>query len=517
MMSIRDRIAGDQFGVINNADNINNINVAYGDQTDWLAIGQRELAEEYYPAAIEAFEKALHQDRRDEERAAAYCYTALAKLARVRPAYRPPAEIDHVVMCLSNAQKMPLAGFLAALVQEDWYQADSMSEPRPLGRIADRGAVARLNADEVRLVTKHLVPTPGVTWRLLVERAAELDIEVLEHETGGPQVRVPDDERRIGVRRYFKELPPRPDDVPIRTTVALLIGGPLSGATAIAIATSSIAMAARVAIVVAALVVAAVAVVVGMILYQDVRVYRRKLAIYEEGQEIAAMRPSDAQLDEWLRQDVERIQAEGAQRHRLDPGSQDRGGDLLAEPQTVVGVSRLRQKRAEYRRVQDGPLRHAYRIVRTQTNTLVARSRVGADGKIRSDHYHVLVTYLSKHRVCVYRCELDFATGRATSHATQAFHYADVVAISSHTISSRKEIDEAGRMLFDDGSGQYQETFLDQSFVLSLLDGDKIQVGVGVSDGHDDHGRLQMAWKNGQVQRIIERMVWSRKEKEQHR
>jgi hypothetical protein len=109
-----------------------------------------------------------------------------------------------------------------------------------------------------------------------------------------------------------------------------------------------------------------------------------------------------------------------------------------------------------------------------------------------SDHYHVVLVYLTRHRVCVFRGELEFRTGQLVAPVIQAFPYNDVVAVSPRTAATQ--------MRYDDGSGRYRVTKLDGGFAVTLVDGDSVEASASLAAGER---RVEVAWPNEAAYRTV--------------
>ncbi len=157
---------------------------------------------------------------------------------------------------------------------------------------------------------------------------------------------------------------------------------------------------------------------------------------YEKECKKTEPKPSDQQMDLWLRKDVDRIKKSSLQKL-----------DLLAEqlwsdpndPICVVGLG---------------------------NNAALA---VGQDGFIRASIYDVLVVHLTDYHLGAYKCSLDLAAGEVTSESTQEYHYADVVSVSTQT-------DNSGFAVMVEGEKKSIASY--QKFALSVASGEQIQIAI---------------------------------------
>jgi len=157
---------------------------------------------------------------------------------------------------------------------------------------------------------------------------------------------------------------------------------------------------------------------------------------YKKGYEAAEPKPSDAQMDEWLNQDKERIIPDALVKLGLVPEKVLN----LNDPLVVIGPKSS------------------------------AKFRIGQDGKIRFSAYEIVVIYLTDYHLGAYSCGWDFANGRATSEQTQEYHYADVVSVS--TLSSNTSFS----VVTVDGKDHPIQSH--QQFSLSVASGESIRVTV---------------------------------------
>ena len=479
---------------------------------DRFTDGVRALAEHRYPQARSWFTEYLangagpHAASRRQQ---AHGYLALVMLAQAPPSYRTPRDIEQVVGHLSTATPCQLTYTLAALVKEDYFDADGVSPPPALSGLAGRWHVEELTAQEIRLLAAHLAPTPGPAWQRLSDYAADqfgIDVQQPPLAEAPP----PDRGRQLGVIRYFMPVPRPPASTRRADPFTLMTFG--GGVLLLPLLGLFVSVPWYVAVLATVLfvVIGVGLFFFGVITYWEYRDERRRLRQHERARAAAEPRPSDQQLDDWLRLDIERIVALGAHRHRLNRHEVHHGGDLLIAPQAAVGVSTLQRGDTRTVRIRDPFARSGYRSVHQRVP--LAKCRLGRDGRLRADHYRVLVMYLATRRIGIFECELDFASGRLLSESTHAFSYEDVVTISARTVAPTSDVQEALNVLFDDGSGTYTRIFFDDRFTISLADSGRIEVSVGLSGHSTRRQGVEVAWGNRRVQRVVERMIWSRRE-----
>lgn len=504
-------------GVQQNADHIHN---SFAETLDHLHAGKDLLRNGLYPDAIRSLQGFLEAVRRggltedppaaaEEKRSEAHLLIALAMLRRTRPSYRSPQEIEGICQHLHAAQARPLSAVLAAVVREDYYDSDRITVPRELAALAARFAPERLTPEEWTLLGEHVTPVPGTTWEALRQHRQELR-PYLAPATAAPH----DPYRQAAVARYFTPTPTPPVPVnPLPAHVMAGVGAALIlGTCAGLFAADDLASALCVSLFLLA---AGAGLVAGAVSkYGSWSAYGRKRRQFEAEWALAEPKPTDQEMQLWLEQDRDRIQARGAERHRLSIEPLEHGGDLLVHAQTVVGISNRTRLQTRTRPVPRTDGQPGFVPVTVTEPVPVARVRPGyQDGELRADHYHVLTLYLTRTRVCVYQCELEFQTGMVLSDEAQSFRYDDVVEISSRTVTADRRTQREANALFDDGSGRYIEIFADDRFELAIVNGNTIGMSIGLS-AHATTGQgRRLAWGNQQVLGIVERMVWSQRER----
>lgn len=492
---------------------------------DWYAQGWERLEKKFYPEAIRSFKEYLSRAQVStgaageidlERRAEVHTGAAIAMLAGAPPAYRTAKEIAGITNHLLAAPGTVLGPILAALVEEDYYTSAGTSPPPTLTRIAGRARLDHLTRDDVVLLAEHLVPASGATWHRPHVHGQLIGVPVREFvaDEGDPPMEA---ERKGGVQKYF-----------LPTPVAPRAGGAGVARLALGVGLGLLLMAAGVLVLsddpassdcldAAVLGGGCALLIAGIQAYRTHRSYRQAVERFHRDWAAAEPKPGDPELDGWLREDVERIQALGARRHRLNRQPLARGGDLIIDPQVIVGLSRRTRTNVEHHLALDAHEPDGFRTVRRQVTVPVTHSRAGEDRQIRADIYHVLVLYLTKHRICVIQCELELATRRLVNETTRSFRYGDVTQVAATTIpestGALSTLDyDAINVLFDDGSAGYRQVFVDNRFVLSLADGDRIEVGIGVSRWAGAGRDQTVAWANHRVPRVVDRIIAARRE-----
>jgi hypothetical protein len=151
----------------------------------------------------------------------------------------------------------------------------------------------------------------------------------------------------------------------------------------------------------------------------------------------AEPKPTDAQMDAWLDEDLARIKREAMGKLDLLPEQ------ILGDPDAPIVVF--------------GPANEA-------------KWASGKDDIIRFSRYDILVVYLTSYHLAAYQCALDLASGTLLGESTQEYHYTDVVAVSTQAASSGLVA-----IMVD---GKKKEIARYQKFALSVASGERIEVAV---------------------------------------
>lgn len=183
--------------------------------------------------------------------------------------------------------------------------------------------------------------------------------------------------RQASVRRYFVPSPAFPS----------IVGPVILGAIALVL---FIAASASPFLALVGLVVAFFAVKKGL---PGILLYTRLKALAEP-------KPSDEQMDKWLREALGPAIDQGF--HRMDIVRDD----LVSrnrEPLQVIGL----------------PQNVSYRLAK------------GRDGIVRSSHYDILVVFMTQWHLSTFQCVLDMETGAFISDQTREFTYRDILSVST--------------------------------------------------------------------------------------
>ena len=160
--------------------------------------------------------------------------------------------------------------------------------------------------------------------------------------------------------------------------------------------------------------------------------YAEELKKYQKQYKKAEPKPSDAQMDEWLRTDRVRIRAEALKKLDLEPT------DVVQNPIEVIG--------------------YAYGV----------DLAIGKDNVIRFSKYDLVIVYLTAYHLAAYKCTLDMAHGTQTDESTQEYHYRDIVSVATQTAG----IDLFVVLL----NGEHKSIARHQKFQLTVASGDRIEV-----------------------------------------
>ncbi|MFJ6677397.1 hypothetical protein ACIQMJ_40390 [Actinosynnema sp. NPDC091369] len=457
---------------------------------DHLQNGLMALKGKMYAKAATEFEESLSDGRKagadriaeaSHDLALGHFGAALAMLNGRVPGDRVPEEIDrienHLEQSIGYGDPVVThqAKVLWALVKDDYYTAYNMA-PRPPTAEVLAESVAALGPDDLEPLLTHLGNIRGRTWQAVLTRASEFGRFPNVEPEVRPTTRMFDPRRAEAVRKYFIPTPagrsPNPHYIALGGAAALVVLG---------IAMQSFGT----------LLFLGGAYFLGKWGFTKLGEYRR----YVKRRDEALPKPSDAQMDAWLREDVEHLRAKAGDQVRLNPKLVKDGGDLVYPVQTVVGLPTDDMRKA-----------------------VAMRVRRGSDGKLRANHYDVLNLFLTNDLISVYRCLVDFRTGEAIYEEVTERHYRDIVGVTSnripvpdHIVELFKSID---KLAAEDGQDERQERkYADlsfaQTFSLSIVNGEKFEMSTGFGNATD--GTDEVAWpSNGQALDIIKRMVRAR-------
>lgn len=429
-----------------------------------------------------------------------------------------------------------MAAVIAAQLREDVDNGSIRGDTR-FADLARSASVDKLTDQQLRTLVTHLAPSPGQTWETLRTAASAKfrDLQVEAFEVVHEKVSA-DPERRRLVPRYFTPDPHAPKPVTTTSAIVMLALGVVSLVGSCALVSvgvggpsgDSVLSGACVSVLFLG---AAIGLFVGSAkAFARNRLYRAAKRQYDLDWHAARPKPSDAQMDQWLNEDVNWIATLGAEKHNLRNRLLGDGGSLLDQPQALVGLSGRTQRIRHQGTVADSSSPTGFRLVVTEIDVPVARVRYGLDGRLRADNYQVLVIYLTRDRVCVFEVELEVATRRLVSTRRLAFRYRDVVAIEVSTEPvGRPEAEQIQKQLAAYLlTGVSVRVVEGEKVTLSIVDGDKVMMRTGygfvedlgpanTSQPYADPNALtdrQVAWENRRVVRNVELQVWERREVE---
>jgi hypothetical protein len=486
--------------------------------------GLRALQEKDYAYAVLCFEKDLADGAGQSHRSATSTYLALSRMALVPPAQRTSAQLDRILTDLRQAGSTPLVAALASVLTQDWYQRHPHTTgPAPLELPV---GVELLDASDVRLLAEHLHAHLGETWCRL-DRHARRYQSRLRHEGA----RDADPDRRAKVERYCAPDPMPPDPLPARRTRAAT-PWPVTAAGAAALA-ATVLLGAWLGGVLAepwalgfALLLVVVAAGAPVLAVALVRWGRRAVDGPHDGRygpdaraaapRATTPRATDAEMDRWLAEEVDRIVTYGASRQRISrAGGPDHRPGPTAAPLVLVGLSGIRRDHRYYR---DAPeieprswLDHGY--AEMERSLVITAARRGAPGNLlRANRYDVLVLYPEPDSFFVFRADLDLASGTLLSTSTQTVRYASVITTYNRELPSQDIAENPITIRYADGLREQRPVFADRCFALTMP-GQRVEITTGVSRHRaGPGGAVRVAWPNAAAQRMIEQLVWPPRE-----
>ncbi|HET6706703.1 hypothetical protein [Amycolatopsis sp.] len=466
-----------------------------GDQTiymesvkDHLQNGLMALKGRMYAKAVAEFEEFLSDTRKigaqkmpeaRRDLATGHFCAALAMLDGRPPNDRSPEQIDrveaHVEQAIGYGDVVVThqANVLWALVKDDYYTAIGM-RPKPPAAGDLAASIGQLQPAQLEPLVTHVRRAQGRTFKLLQARAGELGMVAAAEPEQAPVVREFDPARGDAVRRYFVRTPRHRSPAP--------------GAIALAVTALCVAFAAW-AHDVGSLLPLAIAYFAGKWGWQKVRQYRTYLERYAA----AEPKPSDAQMDSWLQQDIAALQLKASRQVRLVATTKHEGGDLVYPIQAVVGVPS-----------PAGAIVDSLRV------------RRGDDHRWRANHYDVLIMFLTNDLISLYRCALDFHTGEPVYEQLTEWHYRDIVGVSTDRIPMPasitalfRKVDELFEHDVDGENEKYADIPYAQEFTISIVNGQRVNLNTGFGEtlGADN----EIAWlDNERALTIIKKMVRAR-------
>src|SRR5438552_17068524 len=116
-------------------------------------------------------------------------------------------------------------------------------------------------------------------------------------------------------------------------------------------------------------------------------------------------KPSDAEMDAWIKEDMETLPSRALAKADLDPS------EVIAKPVTVYGPRFWNIGGAE------------------------VGIKKGADGIVRFMPIELTVIHFTAHQLVSYQCVLDLTTGNPLSERTDEYFYRDVVSVSTQSKS----------------------------------------------------------------------------------
>ncbi|RJQ81167.1 hypothetical protein D5S17_05340 [Pseudonocardiaceae bacterium YIM PH 21723] len=445
---------------------------------DYFNNGMTALGRQLYPSALQhflAFLSSAQHATGEKNRpmiAVAHVCAALAIMHGNPPHYLKPEEVKLVLNHLKEARKIhdnrsveAMAGTVMAIVKEDYYLADGMRAPEEQPEQL-RGEVALLEQREVVELARHLGLSRGTTWQLFADRAAEFGELVARTD----RVIIDRDlspERAEAVRKYFRKTPdPKSLFWPITCGIAALV------LLVVGLRFNWFAL-----------------VVCLFLIFRIGRFGFRKLGEYRQFRkewEWAEPKPSDEQMDLWLREDVEFIRNEAGPKLRINPRLDWEGGELVVESQAVVGVpDSLRGKPVYY--------------------------RLGEDYQLRASAYDVAILLLTDRSINSYRCHLDTVSGDIVVELQEEYHYRDIVGVLSRSQPVSQVDAEAFQKTMQLPEGWSLNITADRIFELRIKNGAPMELHVGYgTELQDEHGNV--AWSgNTHAPNVIQKMWRARR------
>jgi hypothetical protein len=172
--------------------------------------------------------------------------------------------------------------------------------------------------------------------------------------------------------------------------------------------------------------------------------YTRTKQTYARDYHLAEPKPSDAQIDAWHAEDLERLKPHALS--KLDLIEEQVHADNPKGPLVVVG---------------SGPS---------------PQVRIGRDGKVRFSSHEILIMYLTPYHLAAFKCVIDLHDGAIRTETTQEYHYDDVVSVSTQTDNSA---------LTWYSEGQLRQSATHERFAVSVASGEQISVAVGFTASMD--------------------------------
>lgn len=443
---------------------------------------QYQKAAERFEDYLSSAESASSAGTDMKERAAqAHVYSVLGLLNRSRPSYYSTDTIRRIETHLSLARTLgqgrPVAAaadVMLAIVKEDFYDARAMRSAGPTAAEL-RGSLGYLEPEWIQTLTDHLVPAEGATWKELAGMAVSAGYTAPTVLDDDEQRVIPPD-RRTKVNKYFTRTPDR-----VSPAWHLTLFGAAALLVIVAIASHNFF----------SVIAVAAAIWIAKKGYDRYKKYLR----FQKAWAAAEPKPADQELDAWLDADIEFIKRKGGRKLQLKAHEHFEGGDLITSAVVVVGVP-------------GG----------TATRTGKAPAvRTGDDGRVRANHYDVLILFLTAQVISSYRCVLEFATGELLSDETRQYHWSNIVGVSAVSIPAPRLVVDLVNLPLrqESGNAQEQEQVKDISllhkFTLSAINGEKLEVTTEFGGDYFKTSGGKVAWRgNEHALSIIQSEVRSR-------
>jgi hypothetical protein len=488
---------------------------------DWFDEGLEAFNNKDYDRSVSRFEKYLEVYPDEPRGSWAHAYLALARLALAPPAGRTVAHVRRVVPHLNAAGSSPLTSALAAIVLEDWAtrHADRPAGAADVSGLAAESHVEALTPYDLRLLEQHVRPHRGETWWRISLHARRYGVVLADSEN-----RAPDPRRRGLVERYCAAPPTRPA-VGDATSPAVVWGFTGVGGAAVVAAwlsdTLVVPWTRGFALFVVLLAVGTTLLTVALVYWHRLAAERRRVRQYDQDLVAATPKATDAEMDRWLVEEVDRIVKIGAFRHRMmrRQGWAERG-DQHGGPLVLVGLCGLRRDHRYYR---DAPEvdPHSWLDIGTAEMehplSLTACRRSDRDGKLRANRYDVMVLYPDRDAFFVFRADLNLATGRLLSTSTQTLRYTTGITVYDRELPARGLAENPVTVRYDDSGGDRHQVFADRCFTITMP-GQRVEIAIGISRHRAGRfGPVTVAWPNRAAQRLIEHILWPDRDDPHHR
>lgn len=476
----------------------------------WSRSGLRAFQDRDYVRAVFCFEKDLANGADHSRRSATHTHLAVCRMALCPPARRTATQVERIVAELRQAGSSPLVAALASVLTQDWYQRHpSTTGPAPL-ELPVRVEV--LDEADLRLLSEHLDAHLGETWHRLDLHARRHRLD-LRHQDGRHAA---DPDRRARVARYCT-----PDPAP---RLALPAARPVGRGVAWTVTAAGTAalLAAWLSDVLVkpwtlgfllflGLLVAGVALLAVALASWRHRATDRHHDRREEPTAPVPPRPSDAEMDRWLVEEVDRIVEYGARRHQLSrPGNWDRQAGPDA-PLVLVGLSGIRRDHRYYRDAPEVEPRSwlDYGYAELECSLIQTAARRGErDGLLRANRYDVMVLYPEPDSFFLFRADLDLGSGALLSASTQTVRYDKIITTYNRELPTQGMTDHPITVRYDDGCREQRPVFADRCFALAMP-GQRVEITTGISRHRaGPRGSARVAWPNAAAQRMIEQIVW---------